>query len=93
MKRVRIALYVQAALVLACVFGLRHYADNHRHPTGFACHAYRLATLASLLLLVWVVVEVKVAKIQRWKCIVISILTLLMVSMTELATGGLVIGQ
>jgi hypothetical protein len=76
-----------------CIVGLRNYTETGRHPTGLAERAYSWATSASLLLFAWVIVEVLVAKTQRWKCIAFLILSLLMLLMTKLVTDGLLIGE
>jgi hypothetical protein len=99
MIRPRVVLYAQATVTFMCVRGFCNYAETRHHPLGLAERAYSWATLASLFLLGWLIVEAawlieaKVAKIQVWKSIAILTLSVLMVLITWIATSGMLIRE
>jgi hypothetical protein len=92
MIRARIALSLQAILAAGCVLALRTYAHPFiSHPVGLMEHVYRWAPTVSLLLLLWVFVEIAAGRIQTWKCFVVLMASLLLLGIVFVSTTELLI--
>ncbi len=85
--RARVPLWRQAAVAACCVACADFYTRAHRHPVGVPYDLLRLAPYASLLLLVWLVFEVRRRQAPRWKRFSVLAAGLLFLLITYVATG------
>jgi hypothetical protein len=88
-----VVLCLQTCIALWCVLGAYNFSISRSHPVGMMWDLYSSATKASLLLLILLTFVAKVQRISEGRFWAFIILSLLMVGITEVATGLMLFGD